>query len=77
LSTKLFDVAEEVPHGMGVRYRWALPIPAVVKLTRASSRVAFSPRCVENQLYDLSLKNIIFISNMAASNDVFMNTFVI
>ena len=40
---KLFDEAEAVPHGTGVRYGWALPVPTVVKPSGVSSRVASSP----------------------------------
>ena len=49
---KLFDEAEAVPHGTGGWYGRALPIPTVVKPSGVSSRVASSPRCVENHLDD-------------------------
>ena len=47
---KVFDEADSMPHGTGTWYWWALPIPVVVKVTGASSRIALSPRCVENHL---------------------------
>jgi hypothetical protein len=47
---RVFEEAESMSHGTSVRYVRALPVPAVVKVTRASSHIVLSPKCVENHL---------------------------
>jgi hypothetical protein len=55
---KVFDEAESVPHGMGAWYGQVLPEPEVIKTSKVDSRIALSPKCVENHLnefYDIKI----------------------